>query len=133
MALRISIAALVTAGFSVFVGTYSEARGGLRHASRQLSLPTAEALAESKLGGRALRHACQQSALASGASMLGALVPLLIAAALPGPAWIAALVALGGLGLGLAIAVGGNRWVWALALVVGGVAVTAIGIWIKIT
>ncbi|HTU83968.1 MAG TPA: hypothetical protein VMF57_00265 [Solirubrobacteraceae bacterium] len=136
LALRISVAAVVTAAFSVFVGTYSEARGRLRHASQQLSLPTNRNLAATRLGHYAVRRAAEQSALASGASLLGALAPLLIAVALPGPTWIAAVVAVGALGVlgvGLAGAVVGNRALWALALVLGGCAVTAIGALIKIT
>jgi hypothetical protein len=136
LSVRISVAALVTAGFSVFVATYSEARGGLRHASQQLSLSSDEGLAATKLGQDALRHALTQAGMASGASMVGALVPLLIAASLPGPAWIAAVVAvaaLGGLGAGLATVVHGRQLVWAGALVLGGIAVTAVGVWIKIT
>jgi len=136
LAVRISVAALVTAGFSVFVATYAEARGGLRHASRQLSLPDQEGLVSTQLGRDAIRHAAEQAGLASGSSMLGALLPLLIAASLPGPGWIAAVVAicaLGLLGVGLAATVLGNRLVWASALIIGGVAVTAIGVWIKIT
>lgn len=136
LAVRISVAALVTAGFSVFVATYAEARGGLRHASRQLSLPSEEGLVATQLGRNATRHAVEQAALASASSMLGALLPLLIAAALPGPGWIAAIVAicaLGALGVGLATTVLGNRVTWAAALVLGGVAVTAVGVWVKIT
>jgi len=136
LALRISVAAVVTAAFSVFVGTYSEARGRLRHASQQLSLPGNRTLAATRLGRFAVRQAAEQSALASGASLLGALAPLLIAVGLPGPTWIAAVVAvcaLGVLGVGLANAVVGNRAVWALALVLGGCAVTVIGALIKIT
>jgi hypothetical protein len=136
LALRIAVAAVVTAAFSVFVGTYSEARGRLRHASQQLSLPTEHSLSATRLGRSALRRAAEHSALASGASLLGALAPLLIAVALPGPTWIAAVVAvcaLGVLGAGLASAVTGNRATWSVALVLGGCAVTAIGAWIKIT
>lgn len=136
LAVRISIAALVTAGFSVFVGSYSEARGDLRRAARQVNIPDEGALVATQLGRTATRRALQEAALASASSMLGALVPLLIAAALPGPGWIAAVVAvcaLGALGVGLAWTVLGNRLVWAVALAAGGAAVTAIGLWINIT
>jgi len=136
LAVRISIAALVTAGFSVFVGAYAEARGGLRRASQQLSLPADHALADTALGRRAVIDAGSQAALASISSMLGALIPLLIALVLPGPGWIAAVIAvaaLGALGVGLAQTVTGKPWIWGLALSAGGVAVTMIGLWIKIT
>jgi VIT1/CCC1 family predicted Fe2+/Mn2+ transporter len=135
LAVRISIAALVTAGFSVFVATYSEARGGLLHASRQLSLSAEEGLVDTQLGRDALRRALGQAALASASSMLGALVPLLIAVVLPGPTWIAAvvaIVALGALGVGLATTVAGSRSVWATVLMVGGIGVAAVGVWINI-
>lgn len=135
LALRISVAALVTAGFAVFVAEYAEARGGLRHASRELSMHSERDLVSTQLGHLALRGALGQSALAAAASMVGALGPLLLAAALPGPGWIAAaiaIVALGFLGVGLATAVLGNRLVWAGALVLGGVGVTALGAWLKI-
>jgi VIT1/CCC1 family predicted Fe2+/Mn2+ transporter len=135
LALRIAVAALVTAGFAVFVASYAEARGGLRHASRQLSLPSAESLVVTQLGRDAVRNAWQQCLLAMGSSLLGALGPLLIAAALPGPGWIAAVVAvvaLAALGVGLATAVVASRVRWGLALALGGIAVTAIGAWIHI-
>lgn len=136
LAVRISIAALVTAGFSVFVGTYSEERGGLRHAARQVNLDNEAALVDTRLGQIATRRALTQATLASASSMLGALVPLLIAAELPGPGWIAAVVAvcaLGVLGVGLAWTALGNRLLWATVLIIGGVAVTGVGLWISIT
>jgi predicted membrane protein (TIGR00267 family) len=136
LTIRISIAALTTAGFSVFVGSYAEARGGLRRAARQVNMTNEAALVDTKLGQMATRRALLEAALANASSMLGALVPLLIAAGLPGPGWIAAVVAicaLGVLGVGLAWTVLGNRLLWAASLVVGGVAVTAVGLWISIT
>ena len=135
LAFRIAVAALVTAGFAVFVAAYAEARGGLRHAARQLSMPTEESLLTTQLGRNAVRDACQQCLFAMGSSLLGALAPLLVAAALPGPSWIAAAIAiaaLGALGVGLASVVVASRIRWALALTIGGVAVTAIGAWIHI-
>jgi hypothetical protein len=135
LALRIAVASLLTAGFAVFVATYSEARGGLRHASHQLSLPVERGLVTTRLGREALRHATEHAGVASAASFVGALLPLLIAAVLPGPGWIAAAVAiaaLGLLGVALATAVAGSRARWAAALMIGGLAVTAIGSWIHI-
>lgn len=74
--------------------------------------------------------------MASVASMLGALIPLVIAIVLPGPGWIAAVIAisaLGALGVGLARTVMGKSWIWGPALAAGGAAVTVVGLWIKIT
>jgi hypothetical protein len=135
LALRICLAALVTAGFAVYVATYSEARGALRRASHQLSLSAEDGLVATQLGRNAVRRASEHSGLAAASSMLGALLPLLIAAALPGPGWIAAVIAiaaLGLLGIGLATAVLGSRVRWGITLAIGGAAVTAIGAWIHI-
>jgi VIT1/CCC1 family predicted Fe2+/Mn2+ transporter len=135
LALRISVAAVVTAAFSVFVGTYSEARGRLRHASQQLSLPTDRSLAATRLGRHAVILAIGQCLLAGAASLLGALLPLLIAVVLPGPTWVAAVVAicaLGVLGLGLATAIAGSQVVWAASMVFGGIVITGIGAWIHL-
>lgn len=130
LAVRVSIAALVTAAFAVFVAEYADARGALRHGSRQLSMSSERALAATNLGRSAVRNAARQSMLAAAMSLLGALLPLLLAAALPGPGWIAAVVAvlaLAGLGVGLAHVTLANRVLWGTCLLVGGVCVTAIG------
>lgn len=135
LALRIGVAAMVTAGFAVFVAEYADARGALRHASRQLSMPSETDLVATQLGRSALQGAAGRCALAGAASLIGTLCPLLLAAALPGPGWIAAalaIAALGFLGVGLATAVLGNRLVWATALVLGGIGVTVVGAWLKI-
>lgn len=135
LAFRIGVAALVTTGFAMFVAEYSEARGGLRRAARQLSLPSETGLAATQLGRQARDDAVRNGAMASAASLIGALVPLLIAAALPGPGWVAAVIAiasLGALGAGLATAVLGSRLRWASALMIGGILVTALGAWLKI-
>jgi hypothetical protein len=50
-----------------------------------LSLPTNRGLAATRLGHHAVILAIGQCLLASGASLLGALLPLLIAVVLPGP------------------------------------------------
>jgi VIT1/CCC1 family predicted Fe2+/Mn2+ transporter len=135
LAARVAVAAFVTAGFAVFVAEYADARGTLRHGARQLNMSSERALADTDLGRSAIRYALAQSALASAASLLGALLPLLLATALPGPPWIAAVIAilaLGFLGAGLATVVLGTRVKWAGALLLGGVCVTAIGVWIHI-
>lgn len=135
LAVRIGIAAFVTAGFAVFVADYADTRGSLRHASRQLNLDSESGLAATRLGGDALRRAGVQSLLAAVSSLLGAALPLLLAAALPGPGWIAvaiAVAALGLLGAGLASVVMGSRVRWAASLIIGGIAVTVVGAWLKI-
>jgi VIT1/CCC1 family predicted Fe2+/Mn2+ transporter len=135
LAVRVSIAAFVTAGFAVFVAEYADARGTLRRGARQLNMTSERRLARSDLGRLAVKHALGQCLLASGTSLLGALLPLLLASAVPGPTWIAAVIAvlaLGALGFGLATVVLGSRAKWTASLLVGGTAVTIIGAWINI-
>jgi predicted membrane protein (TIGR00267 family) len=132
---RIGVAAFVTAGFALFVADYADARGSLRHASRQLNLGSEADLAATRLGQAARRRAVTQSGLAALSSLIGASLPLFLAAALPGPGWIAAvlsILALGLLGAVLAATVLASRVRWALALVGGGIAVTLVGAWLRI-
>lgn len=69
------------------------------------------------------------------ASFLGALIPLLTGAFLPGFRWAAvtaSLACLGILGLGLARSIHGRYWLWSGSLVVGGAIVLIIGIKLRI-
>lgn len=75
------------------------------------------------------------SAVASGASFIGAFTPLLIGAAIATYSWSALVVsvaALGALGGALATAVGGKRRRWIITMVVMGMAVAAAGTYLNI-
>lgn len=135
LALRIGAAAFASAAFAFFVAKYAELRGVLVRAGRQLSLREDQRLQQTDLGRRAASEALTATAIVCTASFCGAALPLLAGAILPGPAWLAivlALAVLGALGLGLAHVLDGDWFRWSAALVGGGVLLTAIGAELKI-
>ncbi|MFT4297005.1 MAG: hypothetical protein QM582_16505 [Micropruina sp.] len=135
LALRVGIAALVTSTFTMFVADYAERRSSLVRAARQLNLTVRGQLAATNLGRHAFHESLVAMAVAAGASLAGAFLPLALGASLPGPSWTVVPLTVGLLGvfgwlLGGVIA--GRRAVWAVAMTVGGIAVTAIGVWLDI-
>lgn len=136
LALRVGIAALVTAVFTVYVATYAEQRAHLVHASRELNLSSRGQLATTKLGRAAIRDALVGTSIAAVSSFLGAVFPLLIGSALRKPSWLPLAVsisALAALGIGVGHVVAGSRLRWCLVLAVGGGVVAAIGLQLRIT
>lgn len=130
LALRVSCVALVTAGFAMLVGEFTSARATLRHSARQLTMATERDLFGTKLASGVLWRSLRQSGIASATSGVGALAPLLLAALLPGPEWIAAAVAvaaLGALGAILGRISLGSPGRWAAYMLIGGVIAAAIG------
>jgi VIT1/CCC1 family predicted Fe2+/Mn2+ transporter len=135
LALRVAAVALISSIFTVFVAEYGQLRAELARAERELSFTGSGRLAASHLGRQVAREAAVASAIASGASFVGALTPLLIGAALSGYSWsalIVAVAALGALGGALATAVGGQRRRWILTMMVMGIAVAAAGTYLNV-
>lgn len=135
LALRVAVFAFVTAAFVLFVAEYAELRTGLVRLGRQLNLLAHGGLAQTQLGRSVLGEALTGAAIGSAAAFLGALLPLIVAVAMPAESWVAVLVAvllLGTLGVVIARVIGGRSFVWALAMGSGGVAVTAIGVELRI-
>jgi predicted membrane protein (TIGR00267 family) len=136
LALRVGTAALVTAAFTMFVADYAERRSSLVRASRQLNMTEPGRLAATHLGRQAVKESAIAMAVAAGASLLGAALPLLVGAVLPGPSWIVLVLTIGSLGV-LGWILGGlmaaHRARWAIAMLIGGVIVTAIGVLLNIT
>lgn len=136
LAARVSTAALVTAMFTVFVAEYAQLRSELSRAEHELNLTAAGRLATGRLGHTVRVEAIQATAAASGCSFFGSLIPLLIGAALPTLPWVslvAAVSALGGLGLLLARAVAGDPLRWASVMTVGGALVAFVGVQLDLT
>jgi VIT1/CCC1 family predicted Fe2+/Mn2+ transporter len=136
LALRVAAVALVSSVFTVFVAEYGQLRAELARAERELSFTRSGRLAAGHLGRQVAREAAVASAVASGASFAGALIPLAIGAAAAAYSWSALVIsvgALGALGGALAAAVGGSRRRWIIAMMVMGVAVAAIGTVLDIT
>jgi len=136
LALRVAAVALVTSVFTVFVAEYGQLRAELARAERELSISRAGRLAAGRLGRQVAREAAIAASVASGASFLGALLPLLAGTAAAAYSWSALIVsvgALGGLGGALATAVGGRRRRWITAMMAMGLVVAAVGTVLDIT
>jgi predicted membrane protein (TIGR00267 family) len=136
LAVRIGVAALATAAFTMFVADYAERRAHLVRAGRELNLTSRGHLATTRLGRRAVRRSLTAMVLASVTSYLGASVPIMVGAVIPGPPWIVVVLALAvltGLGAALAKTFAAHVVRWAGAMAVGGVLVTWIGTLVHIT
>ncbi|MGY1434332.1 hypothetical protein [Streptomyces reniochalinae] len=132
---RVGGAALVTAAFTVMVADYAERRAHLVHVSRELSLSESGRMAATRLGRLALLRSYAAALAACVSSFVGAALPLALGAVFPGPSWIVlalAILALSVLGATLARFLAGQPAIWALAMAVGGVATTWIGIRLRI-
>jgi VIT1/CCC1 family predicted Fe2+/Mn2+ transporter len=130
-ALRIAAGALVSGAFVFYVAHYAQLRGELAHAERQLNLISHGRLASTRLGRSVLIEAFWSAVIASSASFLGALVPLLTGVFLPAFRWGAVVTSvgcLGTLGIALAKAVHGSYWRWCAGLAAGGGIFSVIGI-----
>ncbi len=114
---------------------YGQLRAELARAERELSFTHSGRLAAGQLGRQVAREAAQASAIASGASFIGAFVPLVMGAALAPYSWAALIVAIGALGaLGgaLATAVGGRRPRWIIIMIIMGAVVAAAGTYLNV-
>lgn len=128
---QIALVSLVSGAFVFFVSNYHRLRAELIRAETQLNLTLHGAFAASRLGAAVVRDALWATAIASGSSFFGALVPLLIGALLPQLRWVAVAASLASLcilGLALARSVHGAYWRWGLGLLCGGVLVFFIGV-----
>lgn len=136
LGLRVGCVALVTAAFTVYVAEYAELRSRLSRSTKKLNLTTRGHLAATRLGRQVQVEGSQSAAVACVSSFVGAVVPLLVAGAVPAASWIGlpvALALLAVLGAVLAGTVEGQRWRWSAGLVVAGAAVAAIGSQLNIT
>lgn len=99
LALRVGIAALVTAAFTMFVADYAERRSHLVRPSRELNLTEPGRLAASNLGREVARESVLATVVAGAASLVGAAGPLFLGALLPLPPWVTLAISIGFLGL----------------------------------
>ncbi len=135
LTLRVAAAALASGAFVFFVARYAELRGQLIRAERQLNLTSHGRLASGKLGAAVLQEGLMSALVSSFGSFCGALVPLLPAALAPHCRWasiLAAEVALALLGSGLALVLHGRVIRWSMGLVLGGLALSLIGVYLRI-
>ncbi len=135
LALRVAVAGTLTGTFAFFVAHYADLRSELVRAERQLNLVSHGQFASTQLGRAALRDSYFAALVVGICGFLGALIPLMVSAAIPKPQWIGIVVAIGTLallGIFLAKAVYGNPIRWVLVLVLAGVLLSAIGVELKI-
>lgn len=132
LALRVAIAAASSGAFIFFVAHYAVLRGELVEAARQLNLTDEGRLVATRLGRSALIEAATKALITAAFSFSGALLPLLVGVVWPLLAIAVALAALAVLGATLGHMAHGGRLTWALSLLVGGIAVAAIGYALRI-
>ncbi len=130
LALRVAVAAGATTVFVFFVAHYAQLRLELVHHERELNLTEHGRLAATNLGRRVFAESLSKAILASLFSLVGALLPLILCALLPSPAWLGlviTIIALGALGGLLARTFYGSPLHWSIALFIGGVALALVG------
>jgi VIT1/CCC1 family predicted Fe2+/Mn2+ transporter len=135
LAARVGVGAWASGAFAFFVARYAELRHQLVRAERQLNLTSHGQLASSHLGAWTLRSSLLAAAVSSGASFLGALVPLLVAAAFPqyrAAGLVTSYFILAALGFGLAHVLHGSKSRWIAAIVFAGVVLSVVGLYLKL-
>lgn len=133
--LRVGVASSLTTVFVFFVAHYAELRSELVRAERQLSLGADRHLAASQLGRWAVRESVAGALLAGVCGLVGAALPLILTALLPGPRWLGLCITilfLGALGAALAKSFHGSSLVWALLLMLGGIVLVGAGAWLHV-
>jgi predicted membrane protein (TIGR00267 family) len=136
LALRIPVASALSGAFVFFVAEYARIRGELVRAERQLNLTTHGRLATTQLGRAVLHETAGATVVSVVCNFLGASIPLITAAMIPGAPWLSIAVAnvvLGALGLGIARAIYGSAIRWAVMLMLAGSLLTLVGIELRIT
>jgi VIT1/CCC1 family predicted Fe2+/Mn2+ transporter len=136
LGVRVGVATALTTLFVFFVAHYSELRAELTRAEHQLSLLSHGKLVATRLGRRSLRSAAAGACVASLCGFAGAIVPLALCASLPPPPWIgmaATIALLGVLGAVLARSFYGPIYLWAILMMLGGLALAYLGTQLNIT
>jgi predicted membrane protein (TIGR00267 family) len=133
-ALRVSVAAGLSALFTVFVSDYARLRGELSHSARELNLASVRPLLGSRLSAKVRAQAVIAAVTTTACSFLGSMIPLASAAAwqVAWAAFPAAAIALVLIGFILGHLVGGRSLVWAFLLLLGGAAIALAGIWLNV-
>jgi hypothetical protein len=135
LALRVSGFAAVSGAFAFGVARQAEARLDLIEQGRQLNLVRGRApgLAGTDLGRRARQTVAAQAVIVTTFGFIGAFVPMATAVKSPVLAVAVALGVLAGVGVVIGRATASSAPRWAAALVVGGAAMSVIGIALHLT
>jgi predicted membrane protein (TIGR00267 family) len=135
LALRIAAAAAMPGAFIFFVAHYAELRRELVDTERQLNVLAHGLLATTQLGRAVLQESFFRALIATVATFIGALIPLLTSMVPTGPVWLGgavAITALALLGFFLGRTAYGGAIRWALGLAVAGAVVAYVGMKLSI-
>lgn len=135
LVIRVSLVAFTTGAFVFLVAEYSRLRRELIHAERELNLLSHGHMATGRLGRQIWVESLWASAVSSVSSFFGSLIPLIAGVLFSGARWASvgtALAALAALGVGLARTFHGHAIWWSACLVLGGVALSVVGVWLAI-
>jgi VIT1/CCC1 family predicted Fe2+/Mn2+ transporter len=132
---KVAAVTACTTSFVFFVAHYAQLRSELVRSARQLNLLSRGRLAATQLGRQILREALLGAVVASMCGVIGSTIPLclsLLVPQLPIVGIVLTISLLGLLGWVLALSVFGSPSLWAISMMVGGIAVTAIGVKLNI-
>jgi hypothetical protein len=132
---KVAAVTACTTSFVFFVAHYAQLRSELVRAARELNLSPHGHLATTQLGKQIFYEAFWDAVVASVCGVIGSVIPLTINLALPQMpvVGIAVTIALlGALGWLLGLSVFGSPTLWASGLILGGIAVTAVGVKLNI-
>jgi VIT1/CCC1 family predicted Fe2+/Mn2+ transporter len=135
LGLRVGLAAGLPEAVVFFAAEFSRLKSDLARMERQLNLTTHGQLAAGRLGRLAFEESLAAALVSSGCAFTGAAIPLILAAALPGPGWIsivASIVCLCALGWGIAQTLRACHVCWIAALGIAGALLALLGTWIKL-
>lgn len=127
---KVGVIGACTTSFVFFVAHYAQLRSELVRSARELNLLSHGRLVTTRLGKQILWESLSGAALASVCGVIGSAIPLAIGLSVPELPFLGIVLAialLGILGWVLALGVFGSPALWAISLMLGGVAVTVIG------
>jgi hypothetical protein len=132
---KVAVITACTTGFVFFVAHYAQLRSELIRSARELNLLSHGKLATTRLGTQILLEAIRGAITASVCSVFGSTLPLAISLAVPQvpmAGLVFAICLLGFLGWLLARNIFGSPVSWAGGLMLGGIAVTMVGVRINV-
>ena len=135
LALRIATASAFAGGIVFLAAELARRNYELVHAERQLNLRSHGYLATTRLGHFVMMESAAASVIAIAANFLGALTPFLIGITARQTGWAPvcfAILMLGLLGLTIAKITYRRTLLWAVGLMLAGLALTALGYWLQI-
>jgi VIT1/CCC1 family predicted Fe2+/Mn2+ transporter len=131
LVLKVAAVTACTTSFVFFVAHYAQLRAELIRAARELNILSRGHLVTTQLGKQIFREALVDAAVASVCGIVGSTIPLTMSLVAPEFPFVViglTIALLGALGCWLAFSVFGSPVLWASGLMLGGGAVTMIGV-----